>query len=120
MLNLIVLRTAQMDAMLAFYRALGLNFIEEQHGKGPVHYACEIDSLVIEIYPAEGDKATPPQIKSDGTTMLGFRVDSVDAVITALTVEALSAPKDTRWGRRATLLDPDGRMIEISQPPAQP
>jgi hypothetical protein len=48
--------------------------------------------------------------------MLGFAVESVDKVIAELQIEPLNPPKDSQWGRRATLLDPDGRMIEISQP----
>jgi lactoylglutathione lyase len=38
-LNLIVIRAADLDKSLAFYRALGLEFAQEQHGTGPVHYA---------------------------------------------------------------------------------
>lgn len=114
MLSLMVLRTAQLDAMLQFYRALGLTFVEEKHGSGPMHYACEMNGMVIELYPA--DAGTAPDRKSGGATMLGFKVQSVDAVIAELNIEPVTAPKDSPWGRRASLLDPDGRMIEISQP----
>jgi lactoylglutathione lyase len=114
LLNLVVLRTAHMDAMLAFYRALGIEFAQEQHGSGPVHYACERNGMVMELYPGESGAA--PDRKSGGATMLGFLVDDVDAVIAALEhagVSVISVPKDTAWGRRALALDPDGRAVEL-------
>jgi catechol 2,3-dioxygenase-like lactoylglutathione lyase family enzyme len=114
MLNLLVLRTAHMDAMLAFYRALGLEFTQEQHGSGPVHYACERDGMVMELYP--GEPGAAPDRKSGGATMLGFLVNDVDAVVATLEqagISAISAPKDTAWGRRALVLDPDGRAVEL-------
>lgn len=112
--SLIVLRTADLDAALAFYRAIGIEFLEEQHGNGPVHYAAELDGMVLEIYP--GEPGSAPDRKQGGATMLGFRVNSVDAVLAALNQQPLSPPKDTAWGRRALVLDPDGRAVEITQP----
>ena len=38
-LGLLVLRSSCMEAALTFYRALGLSFVEEKHGSGPVHYS---------------------------------------------------------------------------------
>jgi lactoylglutathione lyase len=113
-LNLMVLRTANVDSVLEFYRAVGLEFVQEQHGTGPIHYACEMPRLVIEIFPAEAGSA--PERKSGGATMLGFTVASVDDVLARLAITPISAPKDSAWGRRAVVLDPDGRAIELNQP----
>jgi catechol-2,3-dioxygenase len=45
-LGLIVLRTARLEHCLAFYRIIGLEFVEEQHGKGPIHYAASLGNTV--------------------------------------------------------------------------
>src|SRR5690349_5415963 len=81
-LSLLVLRTGKLEQTLAFYRALGLEFAQEQHGSGPIHYSAQIGGTVIEIYPgAEG--VAPPRLNG-GATMLGFRVPSVDPTVAAL------------------------------------
>ncbi len=117
-LNLTVVRTANMDACLAFYCALGLTFQQEQHGSGPIHYSCELGNTVIEIYP--GEPGTAPDRKSGGATMLGFTVGSLDAVLEALRplgVEPAAPPKESVWGRRVLVIDPDGRAIDLIESP---
>ena len=115
-MSLIVLRTGTIEAMLAFYRALGLTFVQEQHGTGAIHYSTVLGEVILEIYPAEAGQA--PDRKTGGATMIGIKVKSVDAVVEALQnmgIKPLSPPKDSAWGRRATVLDPDGRLIELTQ-----
>lgn len=51
-MNVFVIKTTRLEAVLAFYKTLGLIFVEEKHGKGPTHYACESNGVVFEIYPA--------------------------------------------------------------------
>lgn len=116
-LNLLVLRSAQLEQTLRFYEIIGLTFVEEQHGAGPLHYACEMGTQVIELYPAEAEQSL--NRKMGGATMLGFQVAALDDVLTQLQtigIMPLGVPKDTPWGRQATVLDPDGRAIQISQP----
>lgn len=116
LVNLIVLRTANTEAMLVFYQALGLVFVQEQHGTGPIHYSTQLGDMTMEIYPAEAGQA--PDRKAGGATMIGIKVESVDGVINRLQnvdIQMLSAPKNSAWGRRATVLDPDGRLIELTQ-----
>lgn len=115
-ISLIVLRTSSIEATLSFYRALGLDFAEEQHGTGPVHYSTVLGETVLEVYPAEAGQA--PDRKAGGATMIGIKVESVDGAIAAaegLGYKPISAPKDSAWGRRATILDPDGRLIELTE-----
>ncbi len=50
-----VLRTNEVEKTLEFYQTLGLTFVQEQHGNGPVHYACESNGNVFEIYPQGKD-----------------------------------------------------------------
>jgi lactoylglutathione lyase len=115
-LSLMVLRTDNIESALAFYHAIGLHFQQEQHGAGPIHFSCQIGTTVMEIFPAEVGKA--PDRKSGGATMLGFTVSSLDETLQALAnlgIIPLSPPKQSAWGRRAVVLDPDGRAIEISE-----
>lgn len=119
MLSLIVLRTAKLEAALAFYRTLGLQFVSEQHGAGPVHYSAQMSNMVLEIYPGKEGTA-PPRLQA-GATMLGFQVGSVDEVVTALQAlgaEIITPVKDSPWGRTVVVADFDGRAIGITQPHA--
>jgi lactoylglutathione lyase len=114
-LSLMVLRTAKMESALGFYQALGFEFVEEKHGSGPVHYSAQIGSIVMEIFP--GEPAEPLNRKAAGATMLGFVVASVDEAVAAaqkLGAQVVTAPTDSPWGRRAVVVDPDGRSIELS------
>ena len=115
-LSLLVLKTSKMEAMLHFYKALGLTFAQEQHGSGPVHHSCELAGTVLEIYP--GSEGIAPDRRNGGATSLGFRVPSVDATLAAVNIFGaviITQPKDSQWGRRAVVADPDGRSVEISQ-----
>ncbi len=115
-LGLLVLRASDLEKSLAFYRAIGLTFTQEQHGSGPVHYACTIGGTVMEIYP--GEPGTAPERKSGGATMLGFNVAALDETLAALAklgYSPIAPPKDSAWGRRTTMLDPDGRAVELNE-----
>jgi hypothetical protein len=52
-LNLLVLKTRQLDRLRAFYAALGLSFAEERHGEGPLHLAArDPDGRAVELVQA--------------------------------------------------------------------
>lgn len=52
-MKVVVLKTMHMDAVVDALTVLGLEFVREQHGDGPVHFACEKDGVVFEVYPGE-------------------------------------------------------------------
>lgn len=108
-LSLLVLKTHQVEALRSFYEAIGLAFVEEQHGSGPVHYAAELGATVVELYPL------PADAEPDATTRLGFTVADVARVQRALADLNLPAkpPKQTEWGLRVVVKDPDGRSVEL-------
>ena len=109
-LNLLVIRSEEPVRTVGFYELLGLRFQEEQHGKGPVHWAAECGGLVMEIYPAK----SPDDV--DRTTRLGFEVDEVESILASLRdqgVELVNDLKQTQWGLRAVVKDPDGRSVEL-------
>ena len=86
----------------------GAHFVEEKHGEGPRHYAATFGGMTLELYPGEADVGT----------RVGFAVADVDAAVSTLQALGASvrvAPKDSPWGRRAVVLDPDGRSVELQQ-----
>ncbi len=108
-LNLIVIRVKDLERSRGFYETLGINFFYEQHGNGEKHLSAMLEQIVFEIYPSSNN-IDISQIR------LGFRVSSVDKTIEALqAIETVivSPPKDSQWGRRAVILDPDGYKVEL-------
>lgn len=111
--NLVVLRSGDIERAARFYQAMGLLFTKHRHGSGPEHYASEVDGFVFEIYPIGSAAST-------ASTRIGFSVDDVDAVIELLVEvggELVLGPKDSEWGRRAVMKDLDGHTIELMTPP---
>ena len=48
-LTLVVLKTRQVEQLRLFYQTLGIALSEEQHGRGPVHFAGRAGDVVIEF-----------------------------------------------------------------------
>jgi predicted enzyme related to lactoylglutathione lyase len=73
--------------------------------------ASETTEQVFEIYPLKDD-ALPTS-----STRIGFSVASVDdtyAALIAVGGQSVSSPKDSPWGRRAVVSDPDGHRVELT------
>ncbi|MBD2182723.1 VOC family protein [Planktothrix sp. FACHB-1355] len=112
-LNLVVIRSNNIEKSAAFYQRVGLTFIKHQHGSGLEHFASEVGCTTFEIYPS-----TPETVPTTATR-LGFQVTSVDAVIRELEkhgASIISHPSNSAWGRRAIVADPDGHRVELTQP----
>jgi catechol 2,3-dioxygenase-like lactoylglutathione lyase family enzyme len=112
--SLVVIRAADVQASLTFYGALGLSFVKEQHGSGPVHYFCELGGMVVEIYP--GQPGNAPEARNGGATMIGFNVPDLNDVLMKLKtmgIEPESPPKDADWGLWVNVNDPDGRVVQL-------
>ncbi len=113
LMNLVVIRSGDIDRAAHFYGALGLVLTKHRHGTGPMHYACEWDRFVFEIYPVGASGPT-------AAVRMGFSVEDVDSVVEALQAvggELRSGPDDSEWGRRAVMKDLDGHTVEIVTPP---
>ena len=109
--SLFVIRASDTEKSLTFYRALGLTFVQEQHGAGPIHYSCDLGNFVFEIYPARAGES------SDGA-IIGFRVESLEETLAALSqlgVEPKSPPKTASWGRFVNVTDCDGRTVQLAE-----
>jgi predicted enzyme related to lactoylglutathione lyase len=110
-LSLLVLRAQDPTALVAFYSALGLVFVQEQHGEGPVHYAAYADSVVLEIYPKREGASTT-------AVRLGFRVPGLEGIVAALVTAGgvlRQAPTASRGGRSAVIKDPEGHTVELTE-----
>jgi catechol 2,3-dioxygenase-like lactoylglutathione lyase family enzyme len=111
-LSLVVLRVADLERSAAFYRILGLIFTKHRHGTGPEHYACDMSGTVFELYPRRDES------DSTSRTRLGFKISNLDQTLVALEqagAKIISPPKDSPFGRRAVVDDPDGHRVELSQ-----
>lgn len=107
-LNLIVLKTEDKERLKDFYQTLGLQFVQEKHGDGPIHYSCEMQGLVLEIYPGKPSKSP----------MLGFNVDSIEKIVHALEekkVQVKQLISNETYAKKAAVYDPDGRTVFLTQ-----
>lgn len=112
-LSLLVLKTRQVEALRKMYGTLGIDLVEERHGKGPVHYSGRAGDLVFEIYPLPDDDSVV-----DTTTRLGFVVPSLAKVVKALEklgTPIVTKPSAAERGMRAIVRDPDGRSVELHE-----
>lgn len=108
-INLVVIRSQDIEASKTFYEQIGLTFQRHKHGNGAEHYASESSSFVFEIYPDDGTSSSGARI--------GFSVPDVDSIIETLRatgIEIVVEPKDSPWGRRAVVRDPDEHSVELT------
>jgi len=111
-LNLVVLRFPDIERAADFYAIFGLSFAKHAHGKGPEHYAAEIGSSVLELYPQTSEESGTKHVR------IGFAVTDPEAVVAKVEQKGgriVSALKDSPWGRRAVVGDPFGHRIEITE-----
>ena len=116
-LNLLVLRSPDIERAVLFYQTMGLLFTRHSHGSGPEHYTSEASGMVFEIYPL-----TPKSQPTTGTR-IGFRVHAVDEIVRLLAqigAEILTQPAESEWGRRAVVKDFDGHIVELQHHFASP
>ncbi|HTN86450.1 MAG TPA: hypothetical protein VL242_22270 [Sorangium sp.] len=101
-LTLVVLYCANVDVSLRFYERLGLSFVKEQHGAGPIHYSSQLGDVVLELYPAG---RRPRRVRLAIT---------VPAALHSVVRQA--AGETSHQAERAVMLeDPDGNKIEITR-----
>lgn len=107
------LRSPDLTRAAEFYSLFGIEFTEHQHGKGPVHLAAELEGGgVFELYPLT-ENAEPTS-----GTRIGFRVAELDALVARIATyggTVLLEPKESPWGQRAVVADPDGHKVELLQ-----
>ena len=110
-ISLLVIRCQDLAKSKHFYESLGLTFVQEQHGEGDLHYACEYQGCVFELYPSHSREG---QAISQEAIRLGFKVSDLMGVIAKQTdYQTYSFHGQTIY----LVTDPDGRHIELSAAP---
>jgi lactoylglutathione lyase len=129
-LNLIVLRTHDIDRSRRFYEAIGLRFQPFQYGFGAQSVRGPVPPDAPLVLDVKTEGMPPPHTYVEIHTLrreepipklqIGFYVSSVDQAVRA-TLEAggslLSKPATWPYGRRAAVADPDGHRVELSEDP---
>lgn len=107
-LDHIVIRCRDLDRSRAFHEALGMAFAREQHGRGPLHYACRLGTVVLELYPATGEASAPIRI--------GLRVRDVRNTLAAAKAAGGTVVRDHTDADEpsAVVRDPDGHEIALT------
>ena len=65
---------------------------------------------------AEGQGSRGSEEQGSANTRFGFAVAALDEIVEKLVAKGgtvLSPPKQSQWGRRAILKDPDGHRVEL-------
>jgi lactoylglutathione lyase len=110
-LNLVVIRSHEIEKAVQFYTTLGLSFVREQHGSGEEHWAATAGKTTLEIYPAS-------ETYDSSGIRIGFEVVSLESVLDRLTAIGTTIHRPVRessWGLRAVVRDFDGHTVELSQ-----
>lgn len=110
LLKLIVLRTHRLQELKEFYGRLGIKFVEQRHGRNPVHYAGAVGSAVLELYPLPKGAPDP-----DKSVRLGFAVSNLGTIADELGSTGLRIGPSERNSPVVVIKDPDDRVIELTQ-----
>jgi predicted enzyme related to lactoylglutathione lyase len=115
----LILFTARLEEVVAFYRRLGFPLEEEDHDHvGPIHLACDLGATHFAIFAARADPgaADAARWRSPGSSYFGVEVEGLGALIEEARAAGCSIrqePETYPWGVRALLDDPDGRVVEL-------
>jgi hypothetical protein len=110
-INLLVLRSRNMEKLKLFYGSIGIEFTTERHGEGAVHYAAQLDNAVFEIYPCR-------QNEQPDNCRLGLTVESLADCLKQLRLtdaKIISEPMELNGYLRAVVEDPEKRKVELRQ-----
>lgn len=111
----IIVYTHNMGESLTFYNELGLEFVRERHGKGPVHYSCFLGKVIFELYPRKPGSSRESE-PSYGQVRLMIPVSNYVAVHTSMVKQrrVKSATPNCGDGTpRSTLVDPSNILVYI-------
>ncbi len=110
-LRSLVIATSQIKDVLKFYENLGLTFKTKKVSLGTEYFWTLANGLEIGFLEKTGIRQeTQPHY------MLSFRVKKIDEVFQNMVSHnfiGIMDPTDFEEGRKAIVLDPDGRSVEI-------
>jgi catechol 2,3-dioxygenase-like lactoylglutathione lyase family enzyme len=114
----IVLFSDEPSRTIDFYRAIGVELQDEDHGDGLVHSAIDVGGVHFAVFSATDRIDRPTGWRSSGTTFVGFYVPSLESTMSALRelgMIVVVGHQARSWGCRIVVEDPDGRPVEINQ-----
>lgn len=123
-LNMIGITATDVDASLAFYRALGLDVPESSGGEpyieitldGGIRLSWNALSMVKEIDP-EWEEPRGQRVGLAYLCDLPDEVNQRHEALVAAGYQSHKAPWDAFWGQRyAQVLDPDGNVVDLFAP----
>ncbi len=95
-----------------FYSKIGFNVEKHQHGDGDQHLVCKNGDVLLEIYPL-------PNSDNQNVTKnikIGIKVASHKTILNQsefFRQYFYLSPRETEWGRKMSLIDPDGHIIDL-------
>ncbi len=107
-IKLLVLHSLNLEKTKEFYTSLGMKFVKEKHGSGPVHYSAEFDNFVLELYPGKNGESD--------NLRLGFEVHGLTEIISNL--EILDEYEYNSTSIKV-VKDPEGRKVELYEIPPE-
>ena len=114
----VMLYTDDLEAAATFYGTLGLQLEPEQHDGGLPHAVGRVDGNHFSLHQTPPGTPTVAGWKEPGNGVLGFYVDDLDAVVSAVVdrgASDLTGHQQRAWGCRHLVTDPDGRAVEVNQ-----
>lgn len=110
-LRSIVIATSQLKKVISFYELLGLEFQKKGVTLGTEFYWTIADDLEIAFIEKQN-----VAMGAQPHYLLSFKVEDVDSLFEKLTQDGFLGvldPTQFDEGRKAILLDPDGRSVEL-------
>ena len=110
MISFLTLKAADLEQTANVFRAIGFDFVLEQHGEGPIHLASSKSALVVEIYPGT-------DVVASGVTV-GVEVDTLEGVTERckkLNVTVKHAIEQVGGFRRIILQTPEDAEIFVHE-----
>lgn len=116
-LSAVLLVSRDVDALACFYRdALGLPLQGEQHGDTELHYGCQLGDVHFAIHSADAFPDVVPEPGGGVLALATFDLDGLMVRLAAFGVQPLYPPRDAGFARMSAFRDPDGRLVELTQP----
>lgn len=111
----IFLHSRKMNEMVRFYRAIGLAPVKQFTHDDLLH--VQLRAPGFDLWILEGNAGKAPKPHAAGSTWLCLRVSAIDAAVRAATRAGarIFFKRESRGEKRAVLLDPDGRAVDLTQ-----
>lgn len=111
-LRSVIIASSQLKKVLNFYELLGLVFQRNHVSLGTEFYTSQIENFEISFIEKNNIR-----VDSQPHYTFSFKVSDVELIFNKLTQAGFIGildPIDDKEGKKAILMDPDGRSVEIT------